>query len=279
MFERLVLAVQSLGVDIVAESRKHLELLQGDGLLVESEQDFIRTPHGIFCVLPDGRIVKLILHITQRQLYTREIPPVFEWHRYHIFNCRTLERMTTIGRGDRYRRASRGDGRFRYTLLRHDRVLSEFRDADGAELSVCGNCLAIYNELFNRRRNRPFNLRQFIESNDLHGNVTATYKPDFGDVLNIYAQDWRQIATSVKQQRQWTCEQCGIVLSSPESKRFLHAHHVDGQASNNVLTNIRILCIACHAKQPLHSHVTNDPAHREFLRTEAYVAHQSARFF
>ncbi len=275
MFQSLVAAVRALGVDIFAESRKRIAQLNGDGVLVEDEKDFVRTPCGIFHVLPDGRIVKVILHITQKSLYTSQVPPVHEWNKYHLFNCRTLEMMKAIGREQRYRMASRGDGKFRYTLLRHNRVLREYQGEDGAELAVCGNCRNIYNELFNRHRNRPLNLRQFIETNDLHGTITATYRPDHGDILNVYAQDWRQIASAVKEQRLWTCEQCGIVLSSPHLKRFLHAHHVDGQASNNVLTNIQILCIGCHAKQPLHSQVKSDPAFQVFQRTPEFQAHRA----
>jgi len=269
MFEELLGAVRGLGIDIVAQSTKALRQLVEEGIEVTSESDFIRTPTGIFHVLPDGRIIKVILHITQKTLFTNEEPGIEDFNRYHLFNCRTLQTMQLAGRGDRYRMAARSDGRFRYTLIRHNQVIREFRGEGGAALIFCKNCERIYNEKFNRRRNRPFQLRQFIETNDLHSDA-ATRRIDFDEIPNTYSADWDRIARGLKEARGHRCEHCGIDLSASHLRRFLHAHHIDGQASNNVLANIRLLCIADHAKQPFHNHIAKAPAYAEFLSTAEF---------
>lgn len=278
MFEELLSAVRSIGVNIVAHSNKLLLQLSSEGILVEDEKSLIRTSSGIYNVLPDGRVVKVILHITQKALYTREIPEIEDCHRYHLFNCSTLEMMQSIGRSDRYRMASRGDGLFSYTITRKQNVVRQYSGDQGAALSFCRNCLGIYNARFNRRGTHSFDLRRFIETNELHGDA-AVRQIDLDDVPNVYADDWAEIARRTKEARNHQCEDCGIDLSSPDLRRFLHAHHIDGQMNNNVVANIRVLCIACHSKQPFHAHIRNDRSYGQFRRTAAFISHQQSRGF
>lgn len=278
MFEELLSAVRSIGVSIVAHSNKLLLELSSEGILVEDEKSLIRTSSGIYNVLPDGRVVKVILHITQKALYTREIPEVEDFHRYHLFNCSTLEMMKSIGRSDRYRMASRGDGLFSYTITRKQIVVRQYSGDQGAALSFCRNCLAIYNGRFNRRGTRPFDLRRFIETNELHGDASVR-RIDLDDVPNVYADDWAEIARRTKEARNYLCEDCGIDLSRLDLRRFLHAHHIDGQMNNNVVANIRVLCIACHSNQPFHAHIRNNRSYDQFRQTAAFISHQQSRGF
>lgn len=276
MFEELHSAVRSLGVNIFAHSNKIFQQLISDGIVIEDEKSLIRTSSGLYNMLPDGRVVKIILHITQKALFTKEIPEIEDCHRYHIFNCAALEMMQSIGRSDRYRMASRGDGLFNYTMTRKERVVKQYTGEHGAALSFCRNCLAIYNYRFNRQGDRPFELRRFIESNELHGDATVR-RIDLDDVPNIYADDWTEISRRRKEAHNYVCEECMIDLSSQELRRFLHAHHIDGQLNNNVLANIRVLCISCHSMQPLHAHVRNDRSYGLFLQTDAFLRHQRNR--
>ena len=279
MFEELLSAVRSIGVSIVAHSNKLLQQLSSEGILVEDEKSLIRTSSGIYNVLPDGRVVKVILHITHMPLtFTKEVPETDKWHKYHLFNCSTLERMRSIGRSERYRMASRGDGLFHYTITRDRQVLRQYSGDQGARLAFCRNCLEIYNLRFNQRGTRPFDLRRFIETNELHGDAPMR-QIDLDDVPNVYADDWAEIARRTKEARNHLCEDCGIDLSSPDLRRFLHAHHIDGQMNNNVVANIRVLCIACHSMQPFHAHIRNDRSYGQFRQTAAFIRHQQSRGF
>ena len=272
MFEELLTTVRSLGVNIVVHSNKIFQQLISDGIEIEDEKSIVRAQSGIYNVLPDGRIVKVVLHITQKALYTTQIPEAENYHKYHLFNCSTLEMMQSIGRGDRYRMASRGDGLFNYTITRKQKVVRKYAGDKGAPLHFCRNCLVIYNSRFNRFGSHPFDLRRFIETNELHGDVSLR-RIALDDVPNVYAADWAEISRRTKEARNYICEECGVDLSSPEVRRFLHAHHIDGQMSNNVLANIKILCISCHEEQPLHAHIRNNPAYAQFQQTAAYINH------
>jgi len=53
----------------------------------------------------------------------------------------------------------------------------------------------------------------------------------------------------------YRCVTCSIVLVQAES-RFLHVHHRNGQKHDNADTNLKVLCIACHAEEPMHGPLT-----------------------
>ncbi len=268
-FEELVEAVKQLGVNVVAVSNKELHKLTVESLEVKDDDDFIRRPRGIYRVLPDGRVVKVVLYISQKRLTSAEIPAFADFHKYHLFNCRALEHMKRIGRDDRYRIASRNDGRFDYTLLRHNRVYKTYLGEGGARLVLCGNCLKIYDETYNRYGRKPFDLAEFLKGEQFTGLSPRHYRYDMDDVLNVYGGDWPDIATRIKRARDWRCEECGIVLAG-DLKRFLHAHHLDGQVHNNVVANIKVLCIRCHADQPLHDHIRAHPDYLELLDSNEF---------
>ena len=270
-FEELVEAVKQLGVNVVAVSNKELHKLTFESLEVKDDDDVIRRPRGIYRVLPDGRVVKVVLYISQKRITSAEIPAVADLHKYHLFNCRTLEHMKRIGRDDRYRISSRRDGRFDYTIIRQNRVYKIYLGDGGAHLALCGNCLKIYEETYNRYGRKPFDLAEFLKGEQFTGLSPGHHRYDMDDVLNVYGGDWPEIATRIKRARDWRCEECGMVLTG-DLKRFLHAHHLDGQVHNNVVANIKVLCIRCHAVQPLHDHIRKHPDYSEFLSSDAFHA-------
>jgi 5-methylcytosine-specific restriction endonuclease McrA len=68
---------------------------------------------------------------------------------------------------------------------------------------------------------------------------------------------WRAFARSIKQQRGWTCEECGKDMS--RDPRNLHADHVterkDGGADFDPL-NIRLLCTSHHTAKTTRTRAT-----------------------
>jgi hypothetical protein len=275
-FEELVDAVKQLGVNVVAVSNKELQKLISGGIEVQNDDEVIRRPHGIYRVLKDGRVVKVVLYISQKRLTSAEIPAFADLHKYHLFNCRTLEHMQRIGRGERYRISSRNDGRFDYTLIRNNREFRTYNGDSGASLSLCGNCQRLYDEAYNRDGKNPFDLPEFLKGERFSGMDPRQYRYDMDDVLNIYREDWPEIANRIKRSREWRCEECGIVLSG-NLKRFLHAHHLDGQLHNNVVANIKVLCIRCHADQPLHGHIRTHRDYSEFMNSDAFHSANRSR--
>ncbi len=86
--------------------------------------------------------------------------------------------------------------------------------------------------------------------------IGPTRRFDIQDnIPNIYSDVWPRIAEAYKRIRNWTCESCRVDLSAKDHRQYLHAHHIDGDKANETSTNIQILCIKCHASQPLHDRI------------------------
>ena len=53
----------------------------------------------------------------------------------------------------------------------------------------------------------------------------------------------------LKLERDWRCEECGI-SEWCDKPLTLEVDHIDGDNSNNELTNLRVLCPNCHSQTP-----------------------------
>ena len=138
------------------------------------------------------------------------------------------------------------------------------------EMSVCRNCLRHlnYENYTNYYANqekiyRNFSLKKFFEiysettvSKPQH---TATTAP-----INTYSPNWEEISRKYRESVRWECEEekCCIYLGDEETQKFLHTHHINRNKTDNRPTNLRALCVECHAKQP--SHQLDDSIWREF---------------
>jgi len=192
--------------------------------------------------------------------------------KYHFSYCQTLEYMRQKNRWHRYVVANRDDGVFVVNFV-GDRTVPKPLD-----LAVCQNCLSqIQWDGFDHSMDRQVKqeiVRSFLLTNffdkfpkDLLS-VIPTYTTDTAP-LNDYSDDWGMISEKLKKDRGYTCEQCGRELQG-SNKRFLHAHHKDGQKNNNAEANLEILCIQCHAEAPLHGHMKELHSYKEFV--DRYVS-------
>ena len=57
------------------------------------------------------------------------------------------------------------------------------------------------------------------------------------------------LAKWLKLERKWCCEECGISEWN-DKPLTLEVDHIDGDNSNNELTNLKILCPNCHSQTP-----------------------------
>jgi hypothetical protein len=220
-------------------------------------------------VLDDGTLAykgyRVLLYIRDIASYgDRQAMPKF-----HLSYCRTLETMRINNRFQRYVVANRDDGVFSVNLIQ------ETIRAEMVKLSICQNCLAktrwhgFRNDMDKAERAefvRGFKLKEFFEK---YPRDLLTVKPNHNSdnsPVNDYTGDWGDISERVKNVRGYRCEgaHCGIRLTARESK-YLHVHHENGLKYDNSERNLTVLCVRCHANQPMHGHMKNMPDYLNFI--------------
>lgn len=217
--------------------------------------------------LPDGTMEyrghRVLLYIRDVANYGgRESLP-----KYHLSQCAALARMQSDGRFMRYVVANRDDGNFQVNLTSQGNTSKLLR------LDVCQFCLGILNwkgftSLSSREKRQQavgqFRLAEFFVEypRDLLS-VRPEHTSDTAP-LNQYSSDWGDVSERVKRERSFTCEGCNRQLSRRFS-RFLHTHHRNGLKNDNSDANLEVLCIACHADEPMHAHLKALPEYAEFL--------------
>jgi hypothetical protein len=76
--------------------------------------------------------------------------------------------------------------------------------------------------------------------------------------------NWNEISDRTRRDAAYRCHSCSIRVPRADSK-FLHAHHKNGQKNDCHAGNLEVLCIACHANEPMHGHMKAMPLYYEFL--------------
>ena len=74
---------------------------------------------------------------------------------------------------------------------------------------------------------------------------------------------WHALSLWLRREKRWCCEKCGINLV--ERQHDLHVHHIFGKAYNSP-QHLKVLCIACHAKEPGHEFMKAFPEYKAFLK-------------
>lgn len=203
-------------------------------------------------------------------LYIRDIASIGQQEsmpRYHLAYCRTLDKMRRNARFDRYVVANGDSGKFQVNVIEND-VRTQH-----VTLNVCQNCLdEIHWNAFDMKMPRAgrlslvseFALPDFFKKypRDLMS-VKPTHSSDTAP-LNVYSQDWSEVSERTKRQRGYRCGTCNTVLIQADSK-FLHVHHRNGQKHDNGDTNLKVLCIGCHAEEPMHGHMKRLPDYRVYI--------------
>jgi len=271
-FSLLLREVSKLGAtQAIATLSKQLESGHQD----VDPNDLVFGEHGLFYLDDSGIVTRIIVHIVDKSVdhfeYHNKVaiesgdyenPDVVEKvHRYHLLNCATLRRAKSEGWRDRYKMTQKRTGKFFYRFLRDKDV---FKTNENQPLHVCFHCLNGINEKhdsntrFTRSNFSPDVF--FSEEFRNHWLVDSGYQVDSETVPNCYQQDWDKISARYKQKVKYQCEGAGCrfpSLSDASMRQYLHCHHVNMDKSDNNFSNLKALCLECHAKQPNHAHMKN----------------------
>ena len=197
-------------------------------------------------------------------VYIRDQYISYGSYKFHVANCSTIQEMKESGRfKTRYVASTRTDGKFAVNHIGNDH-----EEGLLIEMRVCINCLKRLNyKGYNDKRHRDakkvndeFSLREFFE---IYGRTTVSHpgNTNITTPVNAYSDHHPTFSRICRERAGWRCEECDILLEG-EASKFLHAHHINGDKSNNSWDNLRSLCVECHNKQPYHS--LPEPTLQEF---------------
>lgn len=176
--------------------------------------------------------------------------------RFHVADCRTLERMRREKRFERYKVTNNLSGSFH--IHGKDSVTGQTMEGE-ARLLVCQNCLTYLNHKNFKGKSRN-DRASIVERFDI-GEFFASYSSLFRRLPRNngfldgagYSDDWERISLAYRKAKDFVCENCGVDLS--DHKRLLHTHHINGNKRDNRDANLRALCMDCHRKEPMHNHM------------------------
>jgi hypothetical protein len=262
MGAKLVEGVGSTKIELL--DPESIRKLGKEGIDISDSAEIRREPDGTLSY-KNKRVLVYIRDI--QEFMGRNKSPKYSLPKFHLSYCSTLEAMTNANRFGRYVVYNGEEANFTVNFIGPPtRTSSE-------KLDVCKNCLSLlqwhnYSPQASSTAKESivnnFSLKEFFEKypKDLIS-IIPKYTVDNAP-LNDYSEDWGMISEQIKQERGYQCQSCKKKFEGTDQK-FLHGHHLDGQKSNNSQRNIEILCIGCHAKEPMHSHMKNSLQYKEFI--------------
>lgn len=199
--------------------------------------------------------------------YVKDESDRSNYPKFHLSWCQTLNKMHESKKYDRYVVSQRNDGIFLLNKTSNGRVVK--KDIE-LELLVCKNCLQTlnykgYNSSYNSKINvfNSFNVKEFLDEYNTEIYIEPKHSSK-SQPLNEYSEEWSKISFEYKKSKRFICQDCGKDCSRDTNE--LHVHHVDGVKSNNKASNLEAVCVNCHSKKPMHSHMLNNPKFTRYIK-------------
>lgn len=211
----------------------------------------VEVRHGDYQVAKDGTIVvdgkRTFIYICNPSNYMGKLSTtdISTLPKYHFTECSTISNMAANGRADRYVRPIIPDGNFRLLI-----VSGRKKATLDSPLYPCGNCLrTLFPEILFAKR-KSFTVEDFFAKFPLECADTfiTTRKSVLQANHNTYSESFKTLSAELRAKKE--CQGCWGKFDPKD----LDTHHLDGDASNNSVLNLKVLCIHCHVNEPNHSH-------------------------
>lgn len=188
------------------------------------------TSEGIFVKGDDGMERQVFLYKKDYHLARYGKP------RFHICRCKTIDEFIQ-------------SGGFNDCYVRANSEPVPVRDLDNRRhqeqvvgLQLCKNCMSIIGKYGN------------IDSSDFvellkKANGDQEEQDHEGVELDLfgYTRDWDDVSRQYREKHDYTCEHCGLRLDDVYDRQYMHVHHINGDKLNNKESNLKCLCLYCHA--------------------------------
>lgn len=205
---------------------------------------------------------KVLVYIRDQIIDTK-----FEY-KFHISNCITLSHAINNKKYDRYVASINTDGKFLVNLISNNKIVEENKIV---ELKICKNCLSRlnyknYNNVSQSQRisiYNNFSIDEFFKTYQKQNIKKPKYTTETAP-KNTYSNNFEQISSSLRKEKNYTCEKCKIYFNE-EDRKYLHVHHKDGNKYNNNKENLIVLCIGCHAEEPDHGNLKVKDDYKNFI--------------
>ncbi|AJA69894.1 hypothetical protein MYRA21_2785 [Myroides sp. A21] len=149
--------------------------------------------------------------------------------KYHILECKTIKDQKSRDKFDNHYYWSNES----HVDVRQRNSNQEYKEE---VLDLCKNCAKEAKEIY-------YNTTELFH-NSLNLDVNYSKKVIKIDI-NGYDVDWHNIKRKHQEEKNFLCEECGIDLQN--DKRFIEVIHKDDDKTNNMLSNLRCLCLGCLA--------------------------------
>lgn len=193
---------------------------------------------GIFSIGSTGNERQVFLYMKKYHIQQYGLP------RFHICKCQTIEDFIA-------------SGGFKSHYVKANTVPVPVIDLDDSyiekqisNLPLCGYC----------RKKIKTNANIDFGTNDTTDRFVEMLKALNDDIENDtqevdlfgYVKDWEFISKKFREEKNYTCENCGLQITDAYYRQYIHVHHINGNKLNNNYSNLRCLCLYCHAHVDSH---------------------------
>ena len=267
-YEKLISLLKEMGADLKQietpniwegiDDSKLAELLKTGE--VEISIDEIKTKDGVF----DYKGRKVIVYI--RDQYAKYHS---RGYKFHLTKCAAINNAFQNRRNSRYVVSLRTDGQFKINLLEDSVVIKK----DLIEpMKVCRYCLGqldymqykVHTTKIKTRICNDFDLEEYFSMFNTTTLSPGGFRNANNAPLNVYSKNFHLKSKTIREKRNYECNDCGINMSKQEHRKFAHVHHRDGDKSNDNPNNLEVLCIECHSNQASHGRLKSNPDYRDF---------------